>query len=127
MGPVTRPELSERQWQDQVVELAQLYRWRIHHCRAALNQRGQYSTPIQGDPGFPDLVLVRDYRCLLVELKANTGKLASEQRDWLRALAQAGIDARVWQPRDWPEVQRELTWRPASELSVEGVRTGGRT
>ena len=36
-----------------VQELAQVLGWKVHHQRAGLNQRGRWSSAIQGDAGFP--------------------------------------------------------------------------
>jgi hypothetical protein len=126
---VTRPELSEPDWQDQVVELAQLYRWRIHHCRPAQNSRGEYSTPIQGDPGFPDLVLARGGRVLFVELKRNSGVLTGHQQAWRDVLLGSGAEWFCWRPRHIGEVRECLapTWRDADLRLTEDVDAGGRT
>jgi hypothetical protein len=61
--------MTERDFQRAVVELARLMGWRVHHTRPALTQRGRWLTPIQGDAGFPDLVLCRPPRLVLAELK----------------------------------------------------------
>jgi hypothetical protein len=122
---MTRPELSEDQWQQQVIELAQLYRWRIHHCRPAQNSRGQYSTPIQGDPGFPDLVLARGGRVLFIELKRNSGVLTDHQQAW-RDVLLGGVEWFCWRPRHWPEVQEALAPSRWVDLrTTEDVETGG--
>jgi hypothetical protein len=60
------------------------------------------------EPGFPDLVLVRE-TVLWVELKTNTGKLTKEQALWLSILAHAGQETHIWRPRDWPEIEARLT------------------
>ena len=124
---MTRPELSEADWQQQVVELAQLYRWRIHHCRPALNQRGQYSTPIQGDPGFPDLVLARGGRVLFLELKTNRGVLTEHQQAWRDQLLGAGAEWFCWRPRHIGEVRETLAPRWAEARLTEDEDAGGRT
>jgi hypothetical protein len=123
---MTRPELSEADWQIQVIELAQLYRWRIHHCRPAQNSRGQYSTPIQGDPGFPDLVLARGGRVLFIECKTNSGVLTGDQQAWRDHLLGGGAEWFCWRPRHWPEVQETLAPSRWAELrTTEDVETGG--
>jgi Holliday junction resolvase RusA-like endonuclease len=50
------------------------------------------------DVGFPTLALVRE-RIVFVETAA-TGELTDDQREWLRALLQAGAEAYVARPRD---------------------------
>lgn len=54
----------------------------------------------RSEPGFPDLVLVRDDRMLLVELKTSQGRLSPAQVVWMRALSDAGADVRIWRPVD---------------------------
>ena len=65
--------MTEREFQRAVVELARLMGWRVHHTRPALTRAGEWRTPIQGDAGFPDLVLCRPPRLILAELKRNAG------------------------------------------------------
>ncbi len=56
----------------------------------------------RSEPGFPDLVVVGPHGVLFRELKADRGRLTSEQQIWLDRLAEAGADADVWRPGDWP-------------------------
>ncbi len=96
----TRPKLTEKAFQRQVVQLAAHCAWELYHTFDS--RRSQ--------PGFPDLVLAHTKRGLLfVELKTDTGKLSKEQDRWRLVLLRAGADARVWRPRDWPEIQATLT------------------
>ena len=99
--------LSEKDFQAQVIDLARLQGWLVHHSRPAQNRRGQWSTPIQGDPGFPDLVLVRGPRCIFAELKREGAKPAAEQRLWLEALNWDN-ETYIWRPSDWPDIERTL-------------------
>jgi len=94
--------VTEREFQQAVVQLARLMGWRVHHARPALTQRGRWLTPIQGDAGFPDLVLCRPPRLILAELKRVGGKPTPAQREWLEALqACAGVECYLWTPVDW--------------------------
>ena len=80
------------------IDLARLLGWRVHHCRPAMSRSGKWATHIQGDPGFPDLVLAKEGRVLFVELKSQRGKTTDDQESWLFDLdEQAG----VWRPSDW--------------------------
>jgi len=84
------------------------------HARRTRAQRGDgttfYHTPIQGHPGFPDLVLARaDRPVLFAELKSATGRLTADQRAWGDVLdAAEGADYYLWLPRDWPEIEEAL-------------------
>lgn len=97
---VLRPELTEAQFQTWVIAVAKWNGWLVHHTRAAVNTRGTWSTPIQGDAGFPDLVLAHPTRgVLFVELKRQTGRLSTSQTEWIERL-HAGAEAYVWRPAD---------------------------
>jgi hypothetical protein len=101
--------MSERDLQQMVLELARLTRWRFHHTLPAMQPSGRWTTPLQGDPGLPDLLLVKDGRLLALELKAQRRKPTDDQRAWLQDLDQVpGVVARVIRPSDWPEVVQLL-------------------
>ena len=102
--------MTEREFQQAVVQLARLMGWRVHHTRPALTQCGRWLTPIQGDAGFPDLVLCRPPRLILAELKRNGARPTPAQRAWLEALqACVGVECYLWTPADWKTVVRTLT------------------
>jgi len=101
--------ISEAQLQDAIIELAQRLGWRAHAERPAWSAKG-YRTPIQGDAGFPDLVLARLPRLVLIECKSETGRLSPEQQAWKAEFGDenVGIPARAFmfeyyvaRPRDW--------------------------
>ncbi len=72
--------------------------WLTHAERKSINRKGVWSTPIQGDAGFPDIVAVHPgpdswtARILFAELKSRVGKYSSEQVAWITAIGQAGIE-----------------------------------
>lgn len=108
------PPITEAAFLKQVVELARLRGWMVYHQRPALTRKG-WRTALQGDAGFPDLVLVRAMRSLwgrrsviFAELKSETGVMTEAQRTWGAALAKAGICFRCWRPSDWPEIEETL-------------------
>lgn len=72
----------------------------VHHCRPARTVTG-WRTPIQGDRGFPDLVIVGADRVLYPELKSDSGSLDADQRMWRDRLRSAGAGWVLWRPRDW--------------------------
>jgi hypothetical protein len=101
------PKVSEADFQQKVISYAKLSGWRCVHIRPArVGER--WVTPYQGDSGLPDLVLARDGRVLLVELKSDSGKPTLDQRAWLEA---AGPNGFCWSPKDWPEVEFVLKRR----------------
>lgn len=106
---LTRPKVTESAFQRQVLALAKMLGWRTAHFRPAMNQRGDWRTPVAGDgKGFPDLLLVRGGKLLAVELKTDRGVLSPEQREWRDALQAAGVDWRLWRPRMWSEIEATL-------------------
>lgn len=89
--------MSERELQNHIVDAAHKRGWLVMHVRPAQKRDGQYVTPIQGDAGFPDLVLARNGRRIFAELKREGKDPEPAQELWLAALG----DAHVWRPSDW--------------------------
>ncbi len=90
--------MSEAEFQQQVIALARLYRYRVYHTHDSRRSQA----------GFPDLVLVRGKRLLFVELKTDTGRLTPEQYEWMVALLAAGQHFVIWRPADWDEIKATL-------------------
>jgi hypothetical protein len=94
-------ELTEKEWQRQVVQLAEQLGWkRAYHV---YDSRRTHS-------GWPDLVLVRD-RIVYLELKTEKGKLSDAQKGWLQDLTAAGGEAYVARPSDLDELLLTLASR----------------
>lgn len=107
--------MSEADFQSRVIARAKARGWMVHHARPSLNRSGKWSTAIQGHKGFPDLVLARWPRVLILELKAQRGRLSDDQHEWLGALGWFDGDLIRWdtnrvigvgvvRPSDWPLV-----------------------
>ncbi len=96
-GPL-QLRITEAQWQRQVIDIARLHRWDVHH--SADSRRAH--------AGWPDLVLVGHGRALFIELKTETGRLRPAQTRWLAALAAAGLEVAVWRPHHLPIAVRVL-------------------
>jgi VRR-NUC domain len=118
--------LTEREWQRQVTDLAELYGWHWAHWRAARTEHG-WRTPVSGSigRGFVDLILVhpRRRRLLFVELKSDLGRLSREQGDVHAVLREAGLEVEVWRPRDWDRVVAAISESPAVSARREAVVT----
>lgn len=104
----------ESDFQEQVIQLARLLRWRVAWFRPVRVQRRNgtvyHETPVGADgKGWPDLILTRAGRLVAAELKSERGRLTAQQTAWLAALRAAGVEAHVWKPSDWPEIERILT------------------
>jgi hypothetical protein len=100
-----RPDCSEAEFSRAVIDTAKAFRWRVVHIRPALTSAGRWITPYEGHSGLPDLILARNGRVLLVELKSAAGKATADQRAWLQ---EAGSNGRLWRPKDWPQIEAEL-------------------
>jgi len=96
--------MSEGDFQTRVMDYAKRMGWRRVHFRPA-KQRGKWVTAYTGDDGCPDLILARNGRVLLVELKAEDGRFRKGQREWLEA---AGDNGKLWRPSDWNEILEVL-------------------
>jgi hypothetical protein len=104
-------QVSEKQFQQQIVDLARLHSWRVYHPWDSRRSAA----------GWPDLVLARlcpsqrgvTTELLFLECKTERGRLTEAQRDWLFVLgAVPGVTARVVRPSDWPEIVALLSRRP---------------
>lgn len=83
--------LTEKAFQQQVVELARALGYRCYHTYFS----------IRSERGWPDLALFKEGRFLLAELKTDKGKLTDKQVEMLADLSRAGVETHVWRPRDW--------------------------
>lgn len=102
-------DLTEKQWQAQVVELAHMLGWRHYH---PLRSKGSPA-------GWPDLVLCRE-RLVHLELKTETGTTTPAQREWLRALQAAGAEVYVARPRHLDALARVLGSRGIDASEARG-------
>lgn len=89
-------KVTEKQWLQQVVELAKLLGYDYYHTWRS----------IHSPAGFPDLVLVNPTKrkLLVVELKTGKGKLTPLQEKWIKYFKDCGVEAYVWRPFQWEEI-----------------------
>ncbi len=98
-GAFLDSKMTEKEWLSQVLQLARANNWLCYHTRDAR----------RSDPGFPDLVMVRDGRLIFAELKTEKGRMSKAQINWAWELRQvAGLHVQVWRPSDWPQVEAAL-------------------
>jgi len=90
-----RARMSEDAFQEWVIALAKVYGWRWYHTRFSK----------RSPSGFPDLVLLRNGRLIFAELKSETGRVTTEQAEW--------IDDLDFVPLVWTYI-----WRPADMESI---------
>jgi hypothetical protein len=81
--------------------LARMLGWRVYHT---LRSKGSQA-------GYPDWTLVRE-RVVFLELKREQGVVSPAQRDWLRALLDAGAEVYVVRPRHLDAIAKVLAARP---------------
>ena len=93
----TRLPITEKQFSQQVVDLASLLGWVAYRTW----------TSIHSPKGFPDLVLVRE-RVVFVELKNDVGKVWPTQEAWLERLRSAGAEVYLWRPQDFESLTEIL-------------------
>lgn len=94
------PQMTERDFQRSMIDLAHMLGWRVAHFRPAKTAKG-WRTPVEADgAGWPDLILCRGDRIIAAELKAGRNKTTAQQDDWLARLAATGVEVFVWRPEN---------------------------
>ncbi len=97
--PTTAPQITERDLQAYVRDLARTFGWMYFHTWISKHSAA----------GFPDVILLRGPRLVVAELKSEKGKTTEAQEEWLaawRAFGQAEVH--VWRPGDMEEIARVL-------------------
>ena len=112
--------MSEADLQRAIVHTAHRHGWRVHHDPPVRVARRDgtfvHRTAVEGNPGFPDLVLARDGVVIIVECKAEHGRFEPGQKEWLEALG-----AKVCRPRDLDSLLARLG---RSRVPTEKVAEG---
>jgi hypothetical protein len=109
-----RAKVSEKEFQQQVIDFAHLHGWKVAWFRPVRVQRADgsvyYETPVGADgKGWPDLILVKGVKIVAAELKVGKNTTSPEQDRWLAVLATCCIPAFVWTPSTWEEISECLT------------------
>lgn len=99
---------TEAELQQLVVDLAHTCGWKSMHVRPSRVGEDRWATATS-IPGWPDLTLLGHGRALFIELKSEKGRVRPEQVEVIALLRAAGLDARVWRPSSWPEIEATLT------------------
>ena len=103
--------VTEKDWQQQVVEILQWHGWVVYHTWSSLHS----------EAGFPDVFAIhpRSGDRLAAELKRETGKVSPAQLRWLALIEMAGIDNFVWRPSDVDAVIERAKGHETSEDAAE--------
>jgi hypothetical protein len=97
--PAGRDQVTEKQFMATVIEMARAFGWRSFHT---FDSR-------RSAPGFPDLVLVKPPRVVVAELKRETGRLSSEQAEWIALLERCpGVEYHVWRSGNLTLIEASL-------------------
>lgn len=98
-------EITEKQFERQVKELAKMFGWLYYHTWRS----------IHSPAGFPDCVMVRGSRLIFAELKSEKGKVSPAQEEWLDALIGVAkqtnfqeIQVYQWRPHMFDEIAEIL-------------------
>lgn len=101
--------MNEAAFKNSVIDIATRYGWFVHHDLPAMNRRGQWATHVQGNTGFPDLVLLSAKGVLVfAELKTDVGRLSKHQEQWLDRLDKTQAIVQVWRPNQMPVIIKFL-------------------
>lgn len=99
MNTLPRLILNEKQFTQQVTDLAKQLGWATYHPYLS----------VRSTPGWPDIALVRPPRLILAELKTDKGKVSPHQEHWLDLLkACDGVEVYLWRPAHFDEIVRVL-------------------
>lgn len=98
-APAYRDTMTEAQFQELIVETAELHGWLVYHT---YNSR-------RSQPGFPDLILIKPPRLRAFEIKTATGKVGLMQVEWIRAFKDVEfVSADIVRPGDWDWIKGVL-------------------
>ena len=108
---MTKPlQMTEAEFTNQLLAWAKTFGWRRFHVRSSGRMSNGKAIPVvQGDKGFPDLVLAKPGRLVFAELKVGGNKARSEQTDWLDLLAASNAECHVWTPAMWTQILAVLS------------------
>ena len=114
MTTLTIGNMSERELQKIVLDLAEVNGWMHYHTYDS--RRSAH--------GWPDLVLCRPPEIIFVELKSNKGRLTPHQKKWQHALFLCGLEAYVWNESHWWDglIERRLE-RPHKQKEKGNAKT----
>ena len=103
------PHVTEAEFLATIMETARVNGWKVMHFHDSRRQVGGKHVGDADAKGWPDLVLAKGSRILFREIKTDHGGVLKEQRAWLNALTLADLDAGIWRPRDWAEIEVTLS------------------
>ena len=107
--------VTEKAFQEQVIQLAKLCGFFPYHTRDSRRSAA----------GFPDLILIRSGSLIAAELKVGTNTTTTAQYGWLAAFDQVtGCVALVWRPNAPPKAEK--WWRVETSEGADWGAIGRR-
>lgn len=100
--------VTEKEFQDAVVHFARERGWLIHFTHYATTQLKSGKWVGTAQAGWPDIYGCRGTHSIAWELKTESGSVRPEQKEWLAALEETGVQTGVYRPRDSEELMRRL-------------------
>lgn len=100
--------ITEAEFTKMVIDLAKLNGFRVAHFRPARTKNGGWVTAMSGDIGFPDVIMARETRLIVSEIKVGNNRPTPEQMAWLGAFGNAGAEVYIWRPEDWDTIVKLL-------------------
>ena len=101
-------EADEAAFQDKVVAFAKEAGWMVQHSYRGRVGKGAWRTP--ATVGFPDLLLLKPHRLVVLELKMPGNHASDEQNRWIsRFQTIEGCEAYVVYPKHWEQIVSLLT------------------
>lgn len=107
--------VTEKELQATVIEIMEWEKWLCYHTHDSR----------RSNPGFPDLVAVRQGRLMFVEFKSERGKLRPEQIDWLDALVRSHGEVYVVRPSTQNQFLEAMRGTGNVKCHWRNVREGG--
>lgn len=108
VSQIISPIISHSDLVAYILELAQALGYRCHYTydsrKAPRGRHGQRRT----NPGFPDLVLARDLRLIVIEVKIGDDTPTKDQQWWLDHLALLGLEVYLWTEHDIDRIEEIL-------------------
>lgn len=106
-----KPSLAadEAAFQAKVIKLAHEAGWMHQHSYRGRTAKGAWRT--NATPGFPDLLLLKRGRMVVLELKMPGNHASDDQNRWVSLFQSLGgnVEAFVVYPADWPAIVELLT------------------
>ncbi len=96
---------SERELLQKVVDLALLNGCMAHHIIDSFPH-----AKVMGQPGFQDLIIIKDRLLIAAECKREKGKFNNpDQNEWHEAFKRVTeVKVFKWKPSSWPEIEAML-------------------